>query len=69
MIVVGDRRARRVIGWAGPWVYRPSGTDPRRYSRIQVCIDSGEPSEGDVALLLHGTVGTRPDWYVEGIYD
>lgn len=69
VIVVSGRPARRVIGWAGPWVYRPSGTDPQRYSRIQVCIDSDEPGEDDVALLLHGTVGTRPDWHVEGIYD
>ncbi|WP_410676905.1 hypothetical protein [Amycolatopsis sp. cmx-4-68] len=69
VVVVGDRPARRVIGWAGPWVYRDSAFAKQRHGRIQVSLEADEPNAGEVALLLNGAVGERPNWHVEGIYD
>ncbi|MEU0529115.1 DNA polymerase Y family protein [Amycolatopsis tolypomycina] len=71
-VSVDKARPRRVLGWAGPWVSSralPTPRRPQRLARIQVILEPGPTDDSEVALLLTTTVGTKPDWTVEGIYD
>jgi protein ImuB len=64
-VAIADGPPRRVLAATGPWIVHPSLPDPRRGTlvRLQVVL------EGDVGLLLAGTLGADPRWTVEGDYD
>jgi protein ImuB len=76
-VAVGDRPARRVLAWAGPWPVDERWWQPelgRRLARLQVVLASPDREDTDredadpeqTALLLVRESGR---WLVEGVYD
>jgi protein ImuB len=65
-VAAGGGPARRVLGWAGPWLVREPAS---ACARLQVVLDGDGTGEDDTALLLRATLGVVPQWTVEGGYD
>ncbi|WP_326954248.1 DNA polymerase Y family protein [Amycolatopsis sp. NBC_01286] len=66
-VAIEGRSSRPVLAWAGPWLHHPAlTTRGRRLARLQVVV---EDETDEVALLLTVTVGSTPQWTVEGSYD
>jgi protein ImuB len=66
-IAIGDGPPRTVLAAAGPWLVHLALPGQRRRAvvRVQVVLDG---DGDDIALLIAGTVGSEPQWTIEGNY-